>query len=95
MNKLFLLGIVILFSSCRKEKLDRMTVVRDCTGTYLRFEEKDYHVCNISKLASYSDGAKVKVSFNRIEQCTLPNDGQAICEMMHINEGWIEVKEIK
>lgn len=95
MKRLAFIVAVVILSSCRKEKLERMTVVRDCTGTYLRFNDKDYHVCNISKVASYDNGAEIRASFDRIEQCTLPVTGQAICEMMHDNEGWIEVKEVK
>lgn len=68
-----------------------MTVVRDCTGTYLRFNEKDYNVCNLEKVSSFPNGILVTATFKKIKNCT----GGAICHMYHENEGWIQVEKIK
>ncbi len=94
--------ILILFASlftlftlfaCQKEKYETMTVVRDCTGTYLRFNEKDYHVCNLEKLSSFVDGTTIKAIFKKEKKCK--DKDVAVCMLLHHNEGWIHVKKIK
>lgn len=81
-------------SACKVVKSEEMTVVRDCTGTYLRSEGKDYHVCNLEKAAAFSDGSKVTVSFQKTEKCSAA-DSLIVCMMYHENEGWIKVRSIK
>ena len=89
---------MMLFNfTCKKEEPITSTktiVVRDCTGTYLRENGKDYHVCNIDKVAPFADGATVEASFNKISECKNANN-TVVCEMYHENEGWIEVVSIK
>jgi len=73
-----------------------MTVERDCTGTYLRLNGKDYHVCNLEKVSEFPDGVSVKAAFERIDICTgSAMDDAIVCDMLHQNEGWIEVKNIR
>lgn len=57
---LFIL-LVAGLGACGKTK-DSMVIVRDCTGTYLRYQKKDYHVCNPEKLQIYPDGEPMLVS---------------------------------
>lgn len=88
---------VFSLSSCREEKKDfvKVTVIRDCTGTYLRWNNKDYHVCNLEKSASFADGASAMASFKKIGACTGSANDQIVCYMLHANEGWIEVEDIR
>ena len=87
-------AFLLTMFSCTKERNKSMTVVKDCTGTYLRMDGKDYHVCNLEKLSSYSDGTKVTATFKKIENC--PSSSETIvCKMLHENEGWVEVVKIK
>jgi len=66
-----------------------MQVVKDCTGSYLRYQQKDYHVCNYSLLDGYADGDQVVAGFNKLSGCsTTP---QIVCQMLHANEGYVEV----
>lgn len=98
MNKthIILLAISLLtFSACEKVTSEQMTVVRDCTGTYLRYQGKDYQVCNLEKVSEFPDGTPVKVTFEKIDNCTGSAITAIVCEMLHQNEGWIEVKNIK
>lgn len=96
-NLIFLILFLFttMFTSCKKEGNQTVTVVRDCTGTYLRWDGKDYQVCNLEKVYPFSDGATVTATFKKLKVC----DGSAIdavvCEMLHFNEGWIEVEKIK
>ncbi len=71
-----------------------MTVIKDCTGTYLRLDGKDYHVCNLEKVSAYTNGAKIPVTFKILEDCAHSKE-TITCYMLHKNEGWIEVEKIK
>jgi hypothetical protein len=64
---IILLFLFALFS-CKKKRNRSFTVIKDCTGTYLRFGEKDYHVCNLEKLSSYTDGTKVTTTFKKSKE---------------------------
>lgn len=90
-----LLTLAAMFSSCKKELNQTVTVIRDCTGTYLRFDGKDYQVCNLETVASFTDGATAKVAFKRIGECNGSAKNLIVCHMLHPNEGWIEVRSIE
>lgn len=89
----FLLAICISTTlSCSKIEMS-MTVVKDCTGSYLRHNEKDYHVCNIEKIQDYKNGDEIQASFEKLPDCD--NGEIIVCEKIHRNEGWIEIVKIK
>lgn len=96
-NILYLLasGLILMASSCSKFNADKMIVIRDCTGTYLRMDGKDYRVCNLEKVTAFADGAEVDASFKRLGECNGSANDQIVCMMYHEHEGWIEVKQIK
>ncbi len=87
--------ILVMSWSCKKENKVNMTVVRDCTGTYLQKDGKDYHVCNLEKVKNFDDGTKVTASYKRLKECKGSGIDQIVCLMYHQNEGWIEVIDIK
>lgn len=85
----------VLTSGCFRERHNRqMTVVRDCTGVYLREQHKDYRVCNYEQLDSYPEGTMVQASFKFIGSCP-KLDTMIVCEMLHQNEGLIELRSVK
>jgi hypothetical protein len=90
-----LLSLAAIFPSCKKEINQTVTVEHDCTGTYLRFDGKDYHVCNLEKVASFSDGATARAKFKKIRECNGSARDAIVCAMLHPNEGWIEVRSIE
>jgi hypothetical protein len=94
MKNVLLLGALALFTltSCKKETTRKMTVIKDCTGSYLRIDGKDYNVCNYAMLEPFPNNATVTASYKRISGCT--ND-RIVCMMFHENEGWIEVVAIR
>ena len=57
-------------------------IVRNCTGTYIRFKEQDYKVCNQELIVKLKSDAKVNVTFEDSNRCKLPKD-MAICSMYH------------
>jgi hypothetical protein len=93
---IFLTFIFLLaLSACKKGTNERMTIVRDCTGTYLRQDSKDYHVCNTDRLSSFSNGEIVIATYKRIETCSGSAMHEYVCKMYHQTVGWIEVETIK
>jgi hypothetical protein len=83
---------IIAISVYGCKKTDRtVTVIKDCTGTYLRYEGKDYHVCNYEIAEGFTSGTEVTATYIKIKECNDPS----ICLMAHQNEGWIDVVEIK
>mgnify|MGYP003575855342 CR=1 FL=1 len=87
-------AFITLAASCKKQDQQSATIVRDCTGTYLRYQGKDYQVCNLEKLSSYADGAVVSANFRKIDRCTGSANDAIVCYMFHPNEGWIEVEKV-
>lgn len=85
----------LTFFSCSKIKNEKMTVVKDCTGVYLRFSNNDYRVCNLDKVSLFSDGATVKATFKKIDNCSDTGQSAFVCAMVHDNKGWINVEKIE
>ncbi|HET6244237.1 MAG: hypothetical protein H0V01_15785 [Bacteroidetes bacterium] len=98
MRKIICLTIFVCFVTlfaCSKERNQTVKVVRDCTGTYLQFQGKDYHVCNLEKVSPFNDGDVVIATFKKIKVCRGSAMDEIVCLMYHPNEGWIEVEKIK
>lgn len=89
---LFLTCIVV---SCKKNDCKTVKLVKDCTGTYLNIDGKDYQVCNVEKTAKFEDGAEVKVKYRKLSECSGSANDMIVCMMNHANEGWIEIDWIK
>jgi exopolysaccharide biosynthesis protein len=90
---LIMFAIVFSLSSCEKLTNVEVTVIKDCTGSYLRYEGKDFHICNYETVKNIENETIIKASFKKVEKCN--SDTLAVCMMYHENEGWIEVLEIK
>ena len=72
----------------------KMKVVRDCSGTYIQYENADYHVCNKDLLVKYKDGDWVVASFYTLKECPEKGD-QVVCMLYHENKGWVKVYDIQ
>jgi len=97
MKKVMLWGApFLLMSATCKKVVDRSTVfIKDCTGSYLRYEGKDYHICNTEMTATLSNGDTALAIFNKIKECNGTAKNGIICMMYHANEGWIQVESAK
>jgi len=91
--------VIAVTTGCKKHDKNRecnnaaysggMQVIKDCTGTYLRYQQKDYQVCNTAILANYDNGNSVIAGFNKISSCdSIP---PIVCFMLHPSEGIVEV----
>jgi hypothetical protein len=95
MKKFAFIAISIVFISfgCDKEK-QRMEVIKDCTGVYLRTKGgQDYKVCNDELLENITGGTKIKVTFDNLDECFGILEPPT-CSETHTFEGKIEVTEI-
>ena len=82
---------------CKKDKKDwsKSQIIRDCTGTYLRFEGKDFHVCNLETVAQRADGEYIYAEFTKTQNCTGSGADEIVCQMVHENAGWVTVTLVK
>jgi len=97
--KKYLVALAVLcvtgLSSCiRCVKMKYVTVVKDCTGVYLRDQQKDYRVCNHEMLDGYNNGASVQAQYKTIGSCPTLDTG-AVCAMYHASEGLIEIYSVE
>lgn len=72
-----------------------MTVVTNCTGIYLRIEDKTYKVCNIEIMTSFEHGQTVKATYKKIADCDGPGGKPSSCYLYYAYESYIEVKRIE
>ncbi|MBL4653553.1 MAG: hypothetical protein JKY53_11945 [Flavobacteriales bacterium] len=81
------------FTSCSKVNNKDMVVIKDCTGSYLRFNGKDYHICNLETVANFESETEVQASFKKSNMCS--SEVVIVCRMVHENEGWVYVTKIE
>lgn len=92
---------IFLATSCKKDEViadfegTKATVLRDCTGTYLRIGSKDYQVCNKSLIDKFADNVIVTVIYTPVSTCDLKDYNGPICMMYREHEGWIEISKVK
>ena len=72
---------------------EKVQIVKDCSGTYIRMNDLDYKVCNDKTLEDTENDAFINLSFIDINKCKLP-DGIAICMLYHEHVGSAKVLEI-
>ncbi|GEM53533.1 hypothetical protein [Empedobacter brevis] len=87
----------LILSSCsttiKHDRLFTGTVVRDCTGTYIRIDDKeDYLVCNAEMLQEKKEGETVSVIYDFEKTCKELDD-KVTCMMYHEHKGKIRIKK--
>lgn len=93
--RVFTFMVISLLVSCNREFNQPAQVIKDCTGTYIRFEGKDFQVCNTSITDPIADNAEVLTSFKVIKNCDRDDEDLPKCMMLHEFEEWVEVQKIK
>lgn len=86
--------ISFVLHSCSKDDLNEVTVVKHCTGFYLRIDNDDFKVCNREKLAPFSNGEKVSASYKMVDSCNFENQDFIVCGAIHPCAGHIQVEKI-
>jgi len=79
---------------CKKESYTHATIVKNCTGTYLKIIDKSYKVCNTSKTDAFAADQSVLVSFNLIKKCSNP-EPYSSCSMAYLYDAVVNVANIK
>ncbi len=88
-----ILSIVFISYGCDKEK-ERMEVIKDCTGVYLRAKNgQDFKVCNDELLDNVNGGTKIKVTYDNLDECFGILE-PPICSETNTFEGKIEITEV-
>ena len=94
MRNLLLLIVLTFFITCKtkKDAVENTTaqIIRDCTGTYIRMNEKDYKVCNEKTIENIESNTTVNLAFKSVENCPVKDD-IVMCMMYHETEGFVEV----
>lgn len=97
MRQAFYILIIVLLATtaCKKRTRGTMTVIKDCTGSYLRLDDKDYTIGNEDKLDKFEDGTVVDVVFIKDDKCV---SSRVHCMTVHVHEmatGMYRVTKIK
>jgi hypothetical protein len=93
---LFVLTVTVLaLPFCRKATNKTVVVKRDCTGTYLHFNDRDYKVCNTEMLTNIANGDSIEATFTAIKKCNGTANGAINCAITHEYTEWVEVKQIR
>ena len=87
----FLFLLTFAITSCAKS-LTKGTINRDCTGTYLELDDKDYLICNPNIVEDFQDGSSVKVNFKWKSSCL---SNSIICQLYHESYGFVKILKIK
>ena len=89
------MAVFLISCNCVKgKKTVEASVIRDCTGTYLRIANDDYLVCNSDILKDYQENSKVKADFSPVTNCP-ENEGKIVCMMYHENKGMVRINGIQ
>lgn len=75
--------------TCQAGESQTITMVRDCTGSYLRINEKDYQLCNPEMLTDFADGSTLHLEYQLVDSCKEQTPSGPVCAMYHEKEGWV------
>jgi hypothetical protein len=90
----FVPTVTFFLTTCSKDSdLQTAIVKKDCTGTYLVVDGKNYDLCKINQVANFPDGATVKVKF-KMTECNFSCNNYAICMMVRPSQGCIDIQVI-
>lgn len=89
-----LLGMLIGFSSCEKEKNVKAIYIVDCSGDYLLVNDSYYLICNYKMFAGVENGTAVTASFSFVDACTIIKPNSEFCLPAYSADAWIEVRNM-
>ncbi|MFP5470934.1 MAG: hypothetical protein ACLGGV_05005 [Bacteroidia bacterium] len=87
--------LFLFLSSCNKVRNINAEFIKDCTGSYIRIDDKDYKICNIDDVEGYQYGDKIQVSFKKLENCDEEESSQIICMLYHHFETFAFITKIR
>jgi hypothetical protein len=98
MKKFFILLLttsVFFLASCSKDEFISVNAVveKNCKGSFLKIDDRYFYVCNSEKVASYSTGQNLNITYRVVEGCQ--SRQQNNCDVSFTEAGIIEVDEVK
>lgn len=78
-------------SGCTDSQSQIATVKKNCTGSYLRFEDNEFKICNPEIIETYQGGEIITVTIQYNDQCSY----DFACNLEYPFEGWVEILEIE
>lgn len=78
--------------SCNKENDKKVTVIRDCTGTYLQINNNEYKVCNPEKIKNYIHGTTIVASYRITSNC---KENSFACQLYHPFKDYVKINRVK
>ena len=70
-----------------------ITVTKNCSGSYISFNQNDYYVCNSNTLLNYPQGQILNVTFLNIPQCS-SFDNPVGCAQYGLGAGTVTIQSI-
>lgn len=86
-------GLALMTSCSVSTVKSTATVIKDCTGTYLRINNEDYQVCNADILKDHQEGSTVSATYRKVQKCP-ELKGRVVCAMYHEKAGNIRIQSI-
>ena len=93
----YILAALTILFSCKKGNIQTATVIHDCSGQYLRFDNVDHPICNIDKVANIATGTVVKVTFENVGNGSCVDREAIHCMIVHnypTSSDWITIKQV-
>lgn len=84
--------MICALTSCKKKTEKNALVIKDCTGSYVLINDKDYLICNSELIDNIESGTKLSITYQKAEDCDVLSP--TLCELYHKNEGTIEITKI-
>jgi len=84
--------------SCKKRTTQTATVIHDCMGQYLRFDNLDHPICNTKMLEKFATGTVIEVTFVVTGNSKCDDDNDIHCMTLHsfpVANERITIKRIK
>jgi len=91
--------LALTLCACKKKTTESVTVIHDCMGHYLRFDNKDHPVCNVDIIANYATGTVLRATFVRAGNRKCDDKNATHCTGVHqfatdYND-WLIITKIK
>jgi hypothetical protein len=86
--------IALTLLSCNKINQDAI-VAKNCSGTTISVNDKNYRVCNEEILEDYMDGESVEISFSILKNGCPEFENGVVCDLFLEYKQWIEIKKVK
>lgn len=77
----------------KKTYKEKVIVIRDCSGTYIRFNGNDFKVCNDAVLESFENKSEVQLFFTDVNLCEV-EENVATCMLYHGFMGSVHIENI-